>query len=297
MIEIVTMGTGSAIPNILRNHSSTAIVRDGDIYLFDCGEATQHQIQKVGLRHSKIQAIFISHLHGDHVFGLPGLLTTLGLNGRDIPLSVYGPPGIKEYVSEMLRLVSAVVEYSLQVVEMQTGIEYDLGEVHVTALPLKHGVLTYGFRIREDDKPGKFDLEHAVSLGIPAGPLFGQLQKGNSIEWNGKTIHPADVLGEARRGCVLAYILDTEPCENAKELAHNADAALFDGTYTDEDVDYARRGQHSTHAEAYSMAQEAGVKMLILTHFSQRYVAPFKNFTRDGMKVVFAYDKMRIQVC
>lgn len=297
MIEIVTLGTGSAIPNILRNHSSTAIIRDGDIYLFDCGEATQHQIQKVGLRHSKIQAIFISHLHGDHVFGLPGLLTTLGLNGRDIPLSVYGPPGIKEYVGEMLRLVSAMVEYPLHVIEMQADKEYDLDEVHVTALPLKHGVITYGFRFREDDKPGKFDLDRAAALGIPVGPLFGELQNGNSIEWNGRTIQPSDVLGESRRGCVLAYILDTEPCENAKKLAKNADAALFDGTYTEEDVDYARRGQHSTHKEACAMAQEAGVRMLILTHFSQRYLEPFKNYEKNGMKVMYAYDRMRVQVC
>ncbi len=297
MIEIITLGTGSAIPNMIRNHSATAVVRDGDIFLFDCGEATQHQIQKVGLRHSKFKAIFISHLHGDHVFGLPGFLTTLGLNGRDIPLTVYGPPGVSEFVREMLRLSCAVVDYQLITIEMEPGIVYDIDEVHVTALPLKHGILTFGFRWWEDDKPGKFDLEKAQSYGLPAGPLYGQLQNGAPVEWNGTVIKPEDVLGESRKGCIITYALDTEPCKPAYKLADGADVLIYDGTYTEEDADYARRGQHSTHKEGLRVARESGVKKLILTHFSQRYMETFTNFSQDGIDVIFAYDKMRIQVC
>ncbi|HPQ88636.1 MAG TPA: ribonuclease Z [Candidatus Mcinerneyibacteriales bacterium] len=295
MLEIVTLGTGSAVPGLFRNHSSTALSHDGEITLFDCGEATQHQIQKVRLRHSKIRSIFISHVHGDHLFGLMGLLTTLSLNGRDIPLSLYGPEGLGEYVAFNLRFIRGDLLYPLHIQEFRGGEIFDLGpqaEVHV--VELKHSIPTYGFLYQEKEKPGKFDVEAASRLKIPPGPLYGRLQRGEPIEWEGRTIRPEEVLGPPREGIAVGYALDTEPCKGTHYLAKNSQVLIHDATYKDEDKRHARRGKHSTHGEAISLALKHGVKQLILTHFSQRYLEFFQNESRDGLEIIYAYDGMRL---
>lgn len=295
MLEIITLGTGSAVPGLFRNHSSTALSHDGEITLFDCGEATQHQIQKVRLRHSKIRSIFISHVHGDHLFGLLGLLTTLSLNGRDLPLSLYGPEGLGEYVAFNLKFIRGDLLYPLHIHEFSGGETFDLGpQADVRIVPLKHSVPTFGFLYREKDKPGKFDVDAARRLNIPPGPLYGKLQKGESVEWEGRVIRPEEVLGPPRKGITVGYALDTEPCKGTHLLAKNSQVLIHDATYKDEDRTHARRGKHSTHGEAVNLALKHGVRQLILTHFSQRYLEFFQNESRDGLEIIYAYDGMRL---
>ncbi len=297
MIEIVTLGTGAAVPGLFRNHSSTALIHDGDIILFDCGEATQHQIQKAKLRHSKIKAVFISHVHGDHIFGLMGLITTMSLNGRTSPLAVYGPEGIKKYLKNNLEFSGTELQYPLDVTEISKTADIEVnGHAVVSPVELRHTTRTFGFKYTEKEKPGKFDVEKARALSIPQGPLYGKLQKGEPIEMDGKTIHPEDVLGPPRKGTVVSYCLDTEPCKGGHKLAKGADLLIHDATYKDEDVEFARRGRHSTHGEAIKLALKHDVKTLVLTHFSQRYLEYFKDTEVDGMKVIYAYDGMRMEV-
>ncbi|HDS02834.1 MAG TPA: ribonuclease Z [Firmicutes bacterium] len=295
MLEIITLGTGAAVPGLFRNHSSTALAHNGDITLFDCGEATQHQIQKVRLRHSKIKSIFISHVHGDHLFGLLGLLTTLSLNGRETPLLLCGPRGIKDYIAYNLKFIRGELLYPLHIREVKDNDVIDLGPLaEVSVIPLKHTVPTCGFLYREKDKPGKFDIEAARKLGLPPGPLYGKLQKGQNIEFNGEVIEPSRVMGPPRKGISVGYALDTEPCQGTHLIAEHSDVLIHDATYKDEDQAYARRGKHSTHGEAIDLALKQGVKRLILTHFSQRYLEFFQNENRDGLEIVYAYDGMRL---
>ena len=297
MIEVITLGTGSAVPGLLRNHSSVAIVRDGELYLFDCGEGTQIQFQKIRLRTSNLKNIFISHMHGDHIFGLLGFLTTLSLNGREAPLTIYGPSGIGEYVKSNLKFSYGNLIYPVNFIEISAGDSYELNEeISVDVFSLSHRVPTFGFRIREADKPGKFNVDAAKRLGVEPGPLYGKLQKGLSVVVNGRTIFPDQVLGEKRKGKSIVYAVDTEPCEDVIEYSKGVDMLIYDGTYKDEDIELARRGKHSTHGEGIEIAVKNNVKKLVLTHFSQRYMEMFHNKKVENTEVIFAYDLMRITV-
>lgn len=297
MIEIFTLGTGSAVPSLIRNHSSTAIRKEGDIYLFDCGEATQHQIQKIKLRHSKFKAILISHLHGDHIFGLMGFISTLSLNGRKKKLKIYGPPGIKKYINFNLKFIQGNIIFPLEIIEVEKQKEYKIDKnVFVKPYELEHTIKTFGYVWWEKDKPGKFNVDKAKEFNIPPGPLYSKLQNGKTIEINGKKIEPEDVLGKPRKGTAIGYVLDTEPCENASYIAEKSDVLIFDATYKEEDKEYARRGKHSTQKEAIEIAKKHDVKKLILTHFSQRYMEKFKNSYDDDLEIIYSYDCMKIEL-
>ncbi|TYB31004.1 MAG: ribonuclease Z [Candidatus Mcinerneyibacterium aminivorans] len=297
LIEIFTLGTGSAVPSLIRNHSSTAIRKEGDIYLFDCGEATQHQIQKVKLKHSKFKAVLISHLHGDHIFGLMGFLSTLSLNGRQKKLKIYGPEGIKKYIKFNLKFIQGNIIFPLEIIEVECMKEYQIDEnVYVKPFKLDHTIKTFGYLWWEKDKPGKFNLKKAEKLDIPPGPLYSKLQRGKTITVNGKTIKPDDVLGKPRKGKKIGYVLDTQPCESAEDIAAESDVLIFDATYKEEDKKYARRGKHTTQQEAINIAKQNEVEKLILTHFSQRYMEKFKNYFDDYLEIIYAYDCMKIKL-
>ncbi|HMA69413.1 MAG TPA: ribonuclease Z [Candidatus Mcinerneyibacterium sp.] len=297
MIEIFTLGTGSAVPSLKRNHSSTAIRRDGDIFLFDCGEATQLQIQKVKLKHSKFKAIIISHLHGDHIFGLMPLLSTLSLNGRTKPVKIFGPEGIKDYINYNLKVIKGNLLFSLDIVEVKENKKYSIdSEVFLKPFKLEHTIKTFGFLIWEKDKPGKFNIEKAKKLNIPPGPLYSKLQSGKKIKVNGKTVKPEEVLGSPRKGKRIVYSLDTEPCDNIYKFSRNADVLIYDATYKEEDEEYARRGKHSTHKEGIEIALKNNINKIILTHFSQRYMERFENKKVDGLEIIYAYDGMKIEI-
>lgn len=273
-VRIVFLGTSSAMPSRERNVASVAIVADGRVLLFDCGEGTQHQLLRAdGVRSGAIDAIFISHMHGDHVYGLPGLLASLSLNARAAPLTVYGPRGLRAYVESALATTQHNPIFPLYVAE---EVEHRGDGYRVDFLPLEHTTRALGWRFIEDDRPGRFDVARAATLGVPAGPLFATLQHGNDVEIDGRIIRSADVVGPPRRGRRIVYCTDTRPCANAVELARDADVLIHESTYAAEMEEEAHARFHSTSVDAARIAREAGASRLYLTHFSTRYsdVAP-----------------------
>jgi len=271
-IRVVALGTGATFPTSERNLQSTAIVSDGDLLLFDCGEGAQMQARKAGLRIGKLRAIFISHMHGDHVTGLMGLLMTLEMSGRSSPLYIFGPDDLEEYISCSKRLLRANVSYEIRFGSAGGGVIYESERYYIESLPLEHRVPCFGYAFRERDRPGKFRVAEARSLGIPEGPLFGKLQRGEAVDLpDGRKILPEQVLGEPRRGVKIAYCVDTLPCDGARKLADGADLLIYDGTFGPDEEYEAKESGHSTVAQGAAIAKESGVRKLLLTHISPRY--------------------------
>jgi ribonuclease Z len=274
MIEVVFFGTGAAAPINERNLSGTALIRQGEIFLFDCGEGTQRQFRKAGLRPGKLRYIFITHLHGDHLFGLPGLLTSLHTAGCQQQVDLFGPAGIAEYMRFHEQLCQFALGYPLQIHEIAAETPSVLlrsAEYHVEWQPLEHGIFTAGFALMEADRSGRFDVSRAEQLGVPNGPERGRLQRGESIVLpNGRRVHPEEVLGPPRPGVKIAYCLDTVPCAGAEKLAANADLLIADSTFSATDAEHAHESGHSTAVDAAELARKSGARQLLLTHFSGR---------------------------
>jgi len=274
-LKIVLLGTSSAVPTLTRGLSSTALIRNGDVFLFDCGEGTQLQLMRSGVKRSRIHSIFIGHLHGDHLYGIAGLLSTLHLDGREGPLNVFGPEGLRIFLHAAFRTSNLQFTFNLNVQEFPRGYRgrvLDEDEFYVDALPLDHSIFCLGWRFQEKDKPGVFNLERAEELEIPRGPLYGKLQHGESITLaDGRTITPDMVLGPARHGKSVAYCLDTQFSERSIQLADQCTALIHETTFGPEAVDMARERKHSTMEDAARVAKEAGATNLIATHFSSRY--------------------------
>jgi ribonuclease Z len=262
VMDIIFLGTSSGTPSRERNVSSVAVVLDGTVLLFDCGEGTQHQLLRAPVKSGAIEAIFITHLHGDHVYGLPGLLATLSMNGRQRPLTLVGPEELREHVECVLRTSHHNPMFPIDVAPPP----YRGEGFTVIAAPLEHSIHALGYCLIEDDRPGTFDREKARALGIPAGPQWGELQRAGDPR----------VCGPPRPGRRVAYCTDTRPCASAAELARGADVLIHESTYAEELRAEADARLHSTPAGAASVAKDAGVGRLLLTHFSTRYgdVAP-----------------------
>jgi ribonuclease Z len=274
-MKIVLLGTSSAVPTLYRSLSSTALIREGDVFLFDCGEGTQVQLMRAGVRRSRIHSIFIGHLHGDHLYGINGLLSTLHLDNRKTPLRVFGPQGLLHFLNASFRTNSLKFSYPITVQEFPPGFQgrvLDEKEFYVDAMPLDHSIFCLGWRFQEKDRPGIFNLERAEELGVPRGPLFGKLQNGNPITLeNGQTVHPEEVLGVTRPGKSVAYCLDTQFSKRSIELAEGCTALIHETTFGPDGITMARERKHSTMEDAARVAAEAGVQQLIATHFSSRY--------------------------
>jgi ribonuclease Z len=274
MIEIVFLGTGSAAPTNARNLSGVTLSRQGEIFLFDCGEGAQMQFRKAGLRPGKLRHIFISHLHGDHLFGLPGLLTSLHMAGCHQQVHLFGPVGIAEYIRFHQQLCQFFLGYPLQIHEIAAetlSVLWRNAEYHIEWQPLEHGIFTAGFVFVEADRPGRFDVARAEQIGVPNGPDRGRLQRGESIRLpNGRRVHAEEVLGPARPGVKIAYCLDTQPCAGAEKLANSADLLIADSTFSAVDAEHAHESGHSTAVDAAEMARKCRVRQLLLTHFSGR---------------------------
>jgi ribonuclease Z len=287
-LKIVLLGTSSAVPTLTRGLSSTALIREGDVFLFDCGEGTQLQLMRSSVKRSRIHSIFIGHLHGDHLYGIAGLLSTLHLDGRETPLNVFGPEGLRVFINAAFRTSDLHFTFKLTVREFPRGyrgrvLEED--EFYVEALPLDHSIFCLGWRFQEKDKPGIFNLEKAQELGIPRGPLYGKLQHGEKITLNdGRTITPDMVLGPPRHGKSVAYCLDTQFSERSIQLAGECTALIHETTFGPDAVDMARERKHSTMEDAARVAKEAHVENLIATHFSSRY---------DGRQIAQIADEAR----
>ena len=269
-MEITFLGTSSAVPSIKRNHPSIAIKAFGEVILLDCGESTQRQLAFAGISPMKISKIFISHFHGDHILGLPGLIQSMGFRGRENKLHIYGPKGLKKLKNNILSLGYCLIEFPIEFHEIDSGLVFENEEYIIQCIQTKHNITNLSYSIEEKKKP-RFLREKAIELGIPIGPDFGKLHKGESIEVNGKTIKPEDVLGPKRKGKKLTYSGDTMFCEEMVKLSENSDILIHEATYINEDYDKAEQNTHSTASDAANIAKYANVKKLIITHISTRY--------------------------
>jgi ribonuclease Z len=287
-MKIVLLGTSSAVPTLTRGLSATALVREGDVFLFDCGEGTQVQIMRSSVKRSRIHSIFIGHLHGDHLYGLNGLMSTMHLDGREDPLNVFGPEGLRVFLNAAFRTGDLQFKFRTNIQEFPRGFRgrvLDEPEFYVDALPLDHSIFCLGWRFQEKTKAGVFDLQRAEQLGIPRGPLYGKLQHGESIKLaDGRVITPEMVLGPPRPGKSVAYCLDTQFSERSIELAHECTALVHESTFGSDAVDMARERKHSTMEDAARVAKEAKATHLIATHFSSRY---------DGRQIAKIGDEAR----
>jgi ribonuclease Z len=273
-VEITFLGTSSGVPTKSRNVSSIALrhTQRGEIWLFDCGEGTQHQILRSELKTSQLKKIFITHMHGDHIFGLMGLLASCGLGADAQNIEVYGPPGIEPYLKACMKYSHTYFPYGVSINTVREGVIYEDEEFIITVLPLKHRITAFGYRVAEKNRPGKFDVEKAKKLGIPFGPVYGKLKAGETITLeDGRTFVGSDFCGPTEIGRKFVYCTDTVFCENAITLAEDADVLVHEATFAHQDAQMAFEKMHSTTTMAAQVALAAQVKKLIMTHFSPRY--------------------------
>jgi ribonuclease Z len=272
-LRIIFLGTGGSWPTVKRNVSSVALKRGSEILLFDCGEGTQRQFQKSNLSYMQISHIFITHFHGDHFLGLPGLIQTMQLNDRERPLHIYGPKGMIALSHSLLSLGYFRPSYRIITHEMEDGEEVSFEGYGVSALKVNHNVPALSYCLTEHQRPGRFNKSKALKLGIPEGPLFSKLQKGQTITLpDGKKITPEMILGPSRKGRKIVISGDTKPCERIIDFAHGADILIHEATFDSQLVDIAKEYGHTTAAQAAEIAKKAGVEKLFLVHISPRYL-------------------------
>lgn len=276
-MEILFLGTGSGVPSKQRNVSSLALKlldEINSIWLFDCGEATQHQILKTTLKPRKINKIFITHMHGDHIFGLPGFLSSRSFQGGEDQVTIYGPKGIKAYVLSSLKYSRSHVQYPLEFVEFKkAGLLFEEEEFKVYVDRLQHGIPSYGFRIEEADHEGTLDAKKLKELNIPPGPIYGQIKNKEIVELeDGRVIDGADFVGPKQKGRVITILGDTIKHPNSIRLAKDADVLVHESTFGPGDEVIAGQYNHSTTRQAAQIAKEAQIEMLLLNHFSSRYM-------------------------
>ncbi|MDZ7700960.1 MAG: ribonuclease Z [Halobacteriales archaeon] len=271
-LRVTFLGTSGAIPTTDRNPSGLHVNRDGDQLLFDAGEGTQRQLMRYAAGFA-VSDVFVTHLHGDHVYGLPGLLETWSFNDRSEPLTVHCPPGTREDLLALLTALGGQPSYPLDVVEVAPGdVALEADDYRVRAFATDHRTRSVGYALVESDRRGRFDREHAEALGVPVGPAFSRLHAGEPVELeDGTVVEPEEVVGPARPGRTVVYTGDTRPCETVVEAAAGADLLIHDGTFADEHAERAVETRHSTAREAAEVAARAGAERLVLTHVSSRY--------------------------
>ncbi|HDO19276.1 MAG TPA: ribonuclease Z, partial [Thermoplasmatales archaeon] len=234
-LYIIFLGTGGSWPTAKRNVSAIAVKRGGEIILFDCGEGTQRQIQKSNISYMQITKIFITHFHGDHFLGLPGLIQTMQLNDRANPLHIYGPKGTERIVDTIKTLGYFKPAYPIYGMDLKDGDVIECDGYKIRAFRVNHTVPTLGYVLEENERPGRFDKKRALELGIPEGPLFGRLQRGREVKLDdGRVIKPSMVMGPPRPGRKIVYSGDTRPCDKLKEISRNADVLIHDATFASE---------------------------------------------------------------
>jgi ribonuclease Z len=270
-LELLFLGTAGSAPTASRGASATLVRRGGDRLLVDCGEGTQRQLLRSDAGLFDVEHVFLTHLHGDHVLGLPGMLKTFTLRDRDLPLDVYGPRGTRALFSA-LRVLIGRLTYELRVSELEPGDEVSRDGYRVEPFRVAHGSNALGYAVREDERPGRFDVPAADKLGVPDGPARGALQRGEAVTLSGgRVVRPDEVLGPARRGRSVVLTGDTAPAATVVEAAAGADVLVLEATFLAEERERARETGHSTAGEAALVAREAGVELLALTHISARY--------------------------
>ncbi|MBC1486457.1 ribonuclease Z [Listeria seeligeri] len=274
-MELVFLGTGAGVPSRGRNVTSIALSMLNErnaIWLFDCGEATQHQILRSQIKLSKLEKIFITHMHGDHIFGLPGLLSSRSFQGGDSDLTIYGPVGIQAYVETSLKLSGTRLTYKIIFKELEPGLIFEDEMFTVTADELDHGMLSYGYRIVEKDKQGALDAARLKADGVEPGPIFQKLKNGKVVTLpDGREIDGKNYIGKPQKGKIISIFGDTRETASEYALAENADVLIHEATFEGDKGKMAAEYMHSTTIQAAELAKKAGVKKLILTHISSRY--------------------------
>ena len=269
-MEITFLGTSSAVHSYTRSHPSIAIKAFGETMLFDCGEGTQRQLIYAKISPMKISKIFITHYHGDHILGMPGLLQSMNFRGRETKLTIYGPKGLDNLRQAISNLGFPDFDFPLEWIEIDSGTVIENEEYIIKAQRVKHNTLTLAYSIEELKKP-RFLRQKAIDLGVPVGPDFGRLHRGESVEVNGEIIKPEQVLGPPRKGHKITYSGDTMPCEEIINFAKDSTILIHESTYKAEDKDKADLHAHSTSVDAANIALNSNSKELILTHISTRY--------------------------
>jgi ribonuclease Z len=271
-LDVIFLGTGGSVPSARRNTASVLVRLGGDRLLFDCGEGTQRQMQRsTGL--VQVSDIFITHLHADHYLGLPGLLKTWDMQDRSEPLVVSGPPGLGALFEGMRRIIGRI-SYPVELDELAPGDRVRFDGYDVEAFAVEHRIAANGYALAEAERPGRFDRERALELGVAEGPDFGRLQAGESVGGDAGEVRPEQVMSEPRRGRRVVLTGDTEPCAATSEAAGDAELLVHDASFADSERERAAETGHSTARQAGELAAAAGVKMLALVHISARHFVP-----------------------
>jgi ribonuclease Z len=273
-LDVVFLGTAGSMPTAERSPSALLVRRGGERLLFDCAEGTQRQMLRSSLGLIDLHEVFLTHYHADHYLGLPGMLKTFSLRGRDVPITIYGPPGLADLFGS-LRRIFGKLGYRYELEELSPGDVLERGDYRLVTFPVEHGVSSIGYALVEDDRPGRFDVGTADALGVPFGPERGALQRGEAVTLaDGTTVTPEKVVGEARPGRTVVIAGDTAPARSVLEAARDADLLVHEATFLEDERERAQETAHSTAVDAAQLALAAGVRMLALTHLSTRYFGP-----------------------
>ena len=303
-LSLRLLGTSASRPTVERNVSSVAVVREGETLLFDCGEGTQRQMMRYGIAFS-LEDIFFTHFHADHLIGLIGLTRTMALQGRTEPLRLWGPKGASRILRAAERFGADRLTFDVPITELEPGAPIERKGYAIVPYAADHGgASALGYALIEEERRGRFDPDMARSLGIPEGPLWGRIHRGESVTLDdGRVIEASVLVGDPRRGRRLVITGDTRPSDRTVEAARDADILVHEATFGDEDAARALETGHSTAREAATVAERAGVRRLVLTHFSARYsrdpsdlereakeVFPHVTIARDGMEIDVPYE-------
>ncbi|MCY0998933.1 ribonuclease Z [Myxococcus sp. MISCRS1] len=271
LLRLTFLGTSAAQPTLHRNLSGLAVKADTDLLLFDCGEGSQRQMVRFGTGFT-VDAVFFTHFHADHYLGIIGFLRTLGMMGREHAIHLYGPPPARRLLHQAVHLGVEAMSFPVEIHEVKDGDVVRRNGYALHAIGVDHRINALAYALVEDERPGRFNLEKARELGVPPGPSFGKLQKGESVTLeDGRVVKPEDVLGAPRPGRKLVISGDTRPCAAVVKAAQDADLLIHESTFSDDEQARALETHHSTAREAARVAREAGARRLVLTHLSSRH--------------------------
>ena len=306
MLSVTFLGTSAARPTVERNVSAMALVREGETLLFECGEGTQRQMMRYGVSFA-LSEIFFTHFHADHFLGVIGLIRTLGLQARAEPMRLYGPKGARKLLGQAIQLGVERVPFNVDIIEVKPGeVIRDAGsgmrdayEIHVFAT--EHGGGSVGYALKEHQRRGRFDVDKARAAGIPEGPLWGKLTKGETVQLpDGRTVGPEGIVGGNRPGRLVVFTGDTRPCAAVVDAAQGADLLIHEATFGEEEKERAKETGHSTAREAAQVALAAKARRLVLSHVSARYSISAEELVKEAREVfqetVVAKDGMTIEV-
>ena len=300
-LTVGSLGTAASRRTVERNGSSIALVRERETLLINCGEGTQRQMMRYGVSFT-LSDIFVTHLHTDHFLGIAGLLRTLGLQGRTEPMRLWGPRGGGRLLQRMETLGADRLGFPVEITELAPGDAVRRRGFRIFPYPVEHkGTAAVGWVLAEEERLGRFDPERARELGIPEGPLWGRLHRGEPVTLDdGRVVQPSELVGAARPGRTLVYTGDTRPCAATVEVAHGADLLIHEATFAEEEAQRAAETGHSTAREAAEVARLAGVQRLVLTHLSARYSVDTRDLDRESRAVFaassIARDGMQVEV-